>query len=273
MLRDVPNIAINDMSLYYETEGEGDALFLMHGAGSASDDPVGSWSGLTGMFSAEFRTIAIDHRGHGRTDNPGNRFDYETLATDTVALADALGIERFHLAGVSDGAIVGLHLGMVAPQRVASLVLLGVNYTNDDNAQAANAAWQHIHEEPDDSPNATVMSQRHDRAGKAPGYWRSLMAGTVDNVAHYPSYEPNELSHVVAPALLLAGEHDGYANLDQLTTMKQQMANAELCILNNAGHTVQYSHPHLVGPIVLDFLRRHATHRGHEGPQASPTSP
>jgi pimeloyl-ACP methyl ester carboxylesterase len=213
----MPHVEVNDVSLYYEEDGTGEPLLLLHGAGSAIDEPVNSWAGLRGLLGAHFRTLFIEHRGHGRSNNPQNRFDYPTLAEDILAFADSLGITAFHLAGVSDGAIVGLHFGINDPQRLRSLVLLGVNYENDHETRLANKSWSHLPSEPDDSPVAARLSERHDRAGKPPGYWRSLYEGLVDNVAVSPSYSEEVLARITTPTLLVAGENDGYANLRQLS--------------------------------------------------------
>jgi len=61
---------------------------------------------------------------------------------------------------------------------------------------------------------------------------------------------------------LIAGDEDNYANTEQLAVMKRVIPTAELCVINNAGHTVQDSHPQLIGPIVLDFLTRNASLSG-----------
>jgi len=176
-------VKVNDASLYFEMEGVGPPLILMHGAGSAIDDPEGSWAGLRGFLSTDFQTFSVEHRGHGRSDNPNQRFDYATLAADILAFADFMGLGRFDLAGISDGAIVGMELGIERPERVGRLALLGVNYRNDVRTLRANAAWAHIPHEPDASPSASQQRLRHDRGGKPAGSWRSLFGGLVRNVS------------------------------------------------------------------------------------------
>lgn len=239
----MPFIDVKDLRLYYEEHGEGDVLLLLHAAGSAIDDPEYSWSGLVGLFSQRFRTISLEHRGHGRTNNSEKRFDYATIADDVVQFAKALSIPQFHLAGISDGAIVGLHLGMHHPELLQSLVLLGVNYCNDERTQQANATWRHLPSKPDSSRTAGLMSALHDRAGKSIGSWRELFAGLAQNVAANPNYSEENLMQVATRTLLIAGAHDDYANSDQLSTLSRCLTNSELCVVDDAGHTAHYSTP------------------------------
>lgn len=67
------------------------------------------------------------------------------------------------------------------------------------------------------------------------------------------------MSTIATPTLLIAGENDRYANRRQMMVMRSAIENSELLIINNAEHLVQHTHPHIVGPLIVDFLRRHET--------------
>lgn len=149
----VPHIDIQGMQLYYEDSGgDGPPIVLMHGANSAIDDPRASWAGLVGLLGTGYRTLSVDNRGHGRSNNPQSLFDYATLANDIADFAVALGLPPFHFAGISDGAIAGLHLSMYRPELLRSTVLLGANFENDEQTLSMVATWKSFAELPDDSP-------------------------------------------------------------------------------------------------------------------------
>ena len=70
------------------------------------------------------------------------------------------------------------------------------------------------------------------------------------------SYTAADLERIAVPTLWIAGENDPWFELDQHLTLKRHIPGAELLLVNHAGHLVQLTHPHLVGPAIVDFLTR-----------------
>src|SRR5687767_1652221 len=95
--------------LYYEDVGRGDEVILTtHGL--AENSTYWSVPGVTGALAARYRVVSMDMRGHGRSQVTGEPegFDVDTLAGDIGALADALGLARFHLLAHATGGMVAL---------------------------------------------------------------------------------------------------------------------------------------------------------------------
>jgi pimeloyl-ACP methyl ester carboxylesterase len=90
--------------MYYEELGPRDApaLILLHGAGGSADDPVGGWAALAPSFADAFRVYLIEHRGHGRTNNPAAFMTFEQIGDDVAAFAAQLELGRVHVAGISE---------------------------------------------------------------------------------------------------------------------------------------------------------------------------
>src|ERR1700760_1012365 len=78
---------------YYEAEGTGDPLVMLHG-GFAS---VNTFAGFTPLFTDHHRVYSPERRGHGRMPDLDGPITYEIMADDTVAFLDALGIGPAHL--------------------------------------------------------------------------------------------------------------------------------------------------------------------------------
>lgn len=256
----MPYAAVNDIRMYYEEWGGGVPLVLMHGASSAIDDPLFGWADLVPEFARRFRAIHLEHRGHGRTDNPADRLDYALVADDVCAFVEQMGLAPAHLAGVSDGGIVALTVGMSRPELARSLVAVGPNYWNDELVRRANefAAEATLARLERESPAFSgAMAARHDRGGKPAGSWRTLFRQLRDNLAVNPAYTVADLARIPNPTLLIAGEDDLWGNFDQMIDMKRHIPRAELLLVNHAPHEVQHTHPWIVGPQVLDFLARH----------------
>jgi len=96
------------------------ALILFHGLGANADL---NWFTCFGPLGRHFRVVAFDQRGHGRGIRVGARFRLSDSADDAVALADALGIQRFIAVGYSMGGPVAQLAWHRHPDRVAGLVL------------------------------------------------------------------------------------------------------------------------------------------------------
>jgi pimeloyl-ACP methyl ester carboxylesterase len=249
--------------MYYEEAGQGEPLVLLLGATGGIEFPPAGWAALVPSFAERYRTFHVEQRGHGRTDNPSGRLAYGQMASDAAALIEALGIAPAHVAGTSDGGIVGLALGMTRPDLLRSLVCVGTNYRLTD--ELAEMARQHF--SPDamerDAPGwVEALVAVHD-PHHYPGYWRDLVTQLQAMLLVEPAYSEADLGRIAVPTLLIAGETDHYASLEQMLEMRRSIPRSELLILNHAGmdatanHIVQHTRAEVVGPVVLEFLGRH----------------
>lgn len=107
-----------DMS-WTETSGDADrAVILLHSLGT--DSTV--WVRQIDEFARVRRVVAIDLPGHGRSRAEPGEYSIEDLGADVVAVADAAGLDRFDLCGISIGGLISLWLAVTAPERVSGLV-------------------------------------------------------------------------------------------------------------------------------------------------------
>ncbi|HEX5586876.1 MAG TPA: alpha/beta fold hydrolase [Acidimicrobiia bacterium] len=114
-------------SLYYDDQGEGTVVLLLHGfVGDVNIDWVRSGI-LDRLLDEGYRTVGYDARGHGLSDKPHDTEAYsgEVLARDAMALLDALGVASCFVVGFSMGARTALHLATL-DERVQGVVALGV---------------------------------------------------------------------------------------------------------------------------------------------------
>jgi pimeloyl-ACP methyl ester carboxylesterase len=118
----MPYVAVNGLDMYYEVHGEGSPLLLLHGgAGSIPEKWIP-------FFAPQFRVIAPEQMGHGRTADLVDRpFHYHGMAEDTVELMRRLAVESAVVVGYSDGGIIGLDMAIHHPERVSKLAVTGAN--------------------------------------------------------------------------------------------------------------------------------------------------
>jgi pimeloyl-ACP methyl ester carboxylesterase len=258
----MPYAAVNGIRMYYEEAGRGTPLVLLHGATGALGFPESGWGVLLPRFAARHRALAVEHRGHGRTANPAERLSYRQIADDIGAFIERLGLAPAHVAGVSDGGIIALTLGLTRPQLARALVCVGANYRNDAQTRTANAFLDADRLEREHPDVVALLAAVHD-AHQGPGAWRRLLGQVRAMVDAEPDYTEADLRRIPTPTLLIAGETDLWGNLEQTLAMRRCIPRSELLILNHAGrdwlanHAVQHSRADVVGPVVLDFLARY----------------
>lgn len=244
---------IRDIEVYYERGGEGSPLVLLNGA---LDTIESDWGEHLDAFRQQFDVLAYDHRGHGRSTNPGDTFSsYAVLADDLAALLDDQQISKAHFCGFSDGGVTLLFFALRYPERVRSLVLVGAQYTNDERSLAMLEKMTPEGIERRHPEWVEYLADLHDQHRGA-GYWRTLLQALRPMWQREPAFAPTDLAVISAPTLLIAGENDQFGNVDQQVAMWRALPNAELCILPHASHPVQNEQPALFQQIVLDFVKR-----------------
>lgn len=112
-----------DIQLYYQESGSGFPLILLHGNGEDSSYFVNQIP----YFSRNYRVIAVDTRGHGKSPRGTAEFSIRQFANDLRAFMDSLSIEKAHILGFSDGANIALAFAMKYPERVEKMILDGGN--------------------------------------------------------------------------------------------------------------------------------------------------
>jgi pimeloyl-ACP methyl ester carboxylesterase len=95
--------------IWYSSYGSGKPVILLHGGLGHS----GNWGyQLPTLLRSGYRTVLMDSRGHGRSTRDQRPFSYELMASDVLAVMDALQLEKPGLVGWSDGACTALILAV-----------------------------------------------------------------------------------------------------------------------------------------------------------------
>jgi 3-oxoadipate enol-lactonase len=108
--------------LGHTVTGDADAPVVVLGSSLGTTGAM--WDPQLTVLATRFRVVAYDHRGHGGSDSPPPPYQIADLGRDVLGLLDAIGVERFHYAGLSLGGMVGMWLASEVPDRVDRLALL-----------------------------------------------------------------------------------------------------------------------------------------------------
>ena len=193
---------INGMSMYYETYGEEDGkpIFLLHYWTHTSQ----LWKEHVEVLKNDFRVIVPDLRGHGKSQADLTDFEMQDSAEDILALMDHLGIEKMNGAGVSYGGFTLLHLAVLAPERVESMIVVGATHYWGPETRKFNESFaiKNMNEEAIEN-----FSQRHENGREQ---FEMIMSkfNSFQNDYTSMNFTPPILSTIQAKTLIVMGDKD-----------------------------------------------------------------
>ncbi|HSM33393.1 MAG TPA: alpha/beta hydrolase [Anaerolineae bacterium] len=246
------SIHANGLDIAYTSEGEGPPLLLLHAATSSATE---DWAAQRSVLRKHFRLYLPDARGHAATRwDTSEGWSHAMLLADAVAFADALGLERFHLAGLSMGAGTALALAATYPERVISAVLAAVGVEREPRSSVARRLMDPQRIEREDAAWAQRMARRHDPV-QGTGAWKRLMVAIRDDIVAGPLPTPEQLRRARLPILLAYGDRDPWVPLEQAVALRQRLPDARLFVAPGVGHVVVAERPAAFNTVMLQFLR------------------
>ena len=249
----MPTIAANGLEIAYETHGVGPPLVLLHGATSIGRD---DFAAQVPLFSRAFQLILPDARGHGHTRwDAGQGFQHDWLVDDVAAFTEALGLETFHLLGFSMGAMTALQFAAVFPERLRTLVVIGISPQREPRASVARRLMDPRRADVDDPDWAVVLARRHDE-GQALGAWRTLLPAIAADVATQPLLAPAELHAIDSPTLIACGDRDPFVPVGHAWELQRQLPNGQLFVVPDCPHEVTSRRPAAFNEALTGFYRR-----------------
>lgn len=253
--------------LFYRDWGTGRPVVFVHGVLLSSD----MWQyQMLHLTENGFRAVAYDRRGHGRSDDPGTGYGFDTLADDLAALLNTLDLTDVTLAGHSmGGGEIARYLNRHGSHRVSQIVLICSTVPKLDVDPEARAAsldrfrasyGQWVTENAalsfgDGLPGCAVPQLEQ---GQAIRDWMgvSLQAAVACTAANMRADFSTELSKITVPTLVLHGDHDVFAPLE---TCGQQsvglIPGSRLVIYENAAHMPHLSHRERLNADLLAFVQ------------------
>ena len=208
--------------IYVKILGEGEDLLLLHGNGDDSN----FFEKQIKEFKKFYRVIAMDTRGHGKSDRSKD-LNMEDLSLDVLDVLDFLKIDKINLLGFSDGANLALTFAKNFPNRVKRLIL---NSPNKEFSQVKLIP--------------RLLSYIF--------YYNLLFLSKIfTSLEYYFSvYEKFDFT-----VLILAEERD-LIYLENFYKIAKKIKKSKLYIIKNHGHKVARSNPKEYNRVVLDFLKK-----------------
>ena len=246
----MPTIAANGIEIAYDVAGAGPPLVMLHGASSS---PGADFGAVLPAIRRGFLVHAPDARGHAGTRwDAADGFRYEWLVEDVLGLVDALGLDTFHLLGFSMGAATALGFAARHPDRLRTLVLVGISPEREPRASVARRLFDPGRIEAQDPAWAAELSARHDPV-QGRGAWQRLLPAIARDVADQQLLGPAELIRIDAPTLVAVGDRDPFVPVDQAWRLKRQLPDGRLLVVPECGHEVLLHRPALALEALAQF--------------------
>lgn len=224
--------------VHVEDHGAGFPVIFQHGLGGDRNQVADSFPD-----NLPCRRITMECRGHGLSGLiSGERYSIAGFADDVIALADALGLERFALGGISMGAAIALHIAVKRPERVAGLMLVRpawVAVSAPDNMAAFSHAADYLRRYGANgraafiaSPTGQTLSEKApDNLASLAGFFDHpnpvLLAELLDAIANDgPGVDESEIRSLAIPTLVVGHELDLVHPMDYARTLAAMINDA-----------------------------------------------
>jgi 3-oxoadipate enol-lactonase len=257
-----------------EAGAGGRPVMLVHGF-TADKDEVGQVLGP--LADRGWHAVAPDLRGHGRSDHPTDpaAYGFEIMAADVVALADALGWDRFALVGHSMGGGVAQFVALDHPGRLTGLVLASTfhgpvkgismelvelgRWVVRESGMAGLAQALAARRADDPESIAAVERLQEARPGyleqsrlrleaTSPDMWMAMAPRFVDQADRL-----GRLAGLHVPTAVVVGELDA-TMLDDSRRLAEAIPGAQLTVIPDAGHVPQLENPEAWEKALVGFL-------------------
>ncbi len=213
---------------WYGEVGEGPPLVMLHPGGVDSRSLAVNVAAL----GAHFHVWLPERRGHGRTPDVDGPYGYDVFADDTVQFLEQVVGGPARLFGMSDGAIVALHVAMKRPLLVERLVLAGGVFHTDGWLPGVLVA-------PDES--------------QASEFERKLYGMHI----RQPRLTRDDLATIRCRTLVMVGDDDEM-NPEHTLALYQGLPVGELAIVPGTSHGFLVEKPDICNALLLEFLTRDA---------------
>jgi pimeloyl-ACP methyl ester carboxylesterase len=232
---------------WYETEGSGDPLVLLHGGLCTN----GTWGELRAGLAARHRVFLPERRAHGHTPDVEGPLTYQDMAEDTAAFLEKVVAGPAHLVGWSDGGIVALLVAAARPDLVRRAVLIGTNFRPGPECFSAPSMLDAM---TPDGPDLAFFRELYEPVSPdGAAHWPVAAAKVLTMWRTQPDLTAADLARVRTPTLVMAGDDD-LITLEHTCALYRGVPDSRLAVVPGASHLLPLEQPDHVCRLVLDHL-------------------
>jgi pimeloyl-ACP methyl ester carboxylesterase len=258
---------VGGVTWHWVEAGEGDPVVLLHGLPESWQ----CWRPQLPVLATQFRALAIDLKGYGRSDKGEGDYTPRNVARELVALLDDLGIGRFRLAGHDWGSIIGDHVCEQVPDRVERYMRCCIslhrydprNTLQHQTFAADPDALTRLMRRPEGFIRTWVLSACKPGLEPDEATVREMIAewshpGLAEAVPRYfrdiRRNVPVDYSKLTMPVVYVHGEHDPRQPVDYACGMEEHVPGLEAILLIDSGHFVTIERPEEMSRALMCFF-------------------
>ena len=229
--------------IWYSAYGFGAPVILLHGGLGHS----GNWGyQVPALIVNGYRAVVIDSRGHGRSTRDERPYSYELMASDVLAVMNALHFDRAALVGWSDGACTALILGATHPSRVAGVFFFACNMDPSgvkpfESTPTLNRCFSRHTE---DYKQLSATPEQFERFVEDVG----LMQRTQ------PDYTKQDLAKIRVSVRIVQSQDDEFIKREHAEYLARTIPGASLILLNGVSHFAPLQCPKQFNTTMLEFV-------------------
>ncbi|HSC03847.1 MAG TPA: alpha/beta hydrolase [Solirubrobacteraceae bacterium] len=266
----MPQAEVDGLTINYDVQGEGEPLLLIP---YLSADHA-CYAFQLPAYTEHFSCIAVDLPGSGESDKPAGPYATDAYADQLAGFLGAIGVEHAHVAGVSLGATVGMHLAARHPERVRSLSLHSAWDRSDNYLKTVVEMWRTLAGALPTVADAVIEGifpfcftpemyiERPEFVQALDDFVRgrpaqpldAFLAQTEAVLAHDAS---GVLAQVRAPTLVTFGAHDAVCSTRFAPRLTGPIAGSELIVFDHLSHAGLHEDAETFNRATLEFLLRH----------------
>lgn len=253
-----------DVTFWYEERGTGEPVLFLHGL--TWDHSM--WDAQVAALSTEYRCLALDLIGHGRTPDVDHEYSFWDLASYVARFLDEIGVPSAHVVGLSMGGMTAMRLALRHPGRVRSLALLDTDAGPEDPAKAAGyhqlaeavvaQGWEALA----DQVAAILFGAPFLSRPENRGFVRAKFAANpVESIAYHAlrcvtqrDDVRGQLGQIAVPTTVIVGELDVATPPAKAEEIAASIPGARLVRIAAAGHMSPLEAPEAVTAILRDHL-------------------
>ncbi len=238
-------VDIDGLRVFYETEGDGVPIVLLHGGLADNSTWAAQFSGL----SPSRRVIAPERQAQGHTPDRPGPLSYQAMTDQTLGFLAALDLGLVDLVGWSDGGMVGTLIAAEHPERVRTLTVTGSGFSTAGYVPGAMEDLLDLTPEDDDMVMFAAMYAQAspDGPGHFPEVWQKMRAMWAE-----PFDWADKLRRIAAPTLVMVGDDD-YITVGHAEEFSRLVQHGQLAVVPGASHLLPMEKPDLFNQLVLDF--------------------
>jgi len=257
---------VNGIRMHYLDVGSPDALPLVLLHGMTLDHRM--WNPQIEVLKENYRVIAYDIRGHGKTEVTDGQYTYRMFVDDLIALLDHLKIEKAVLCGLSMGGAIAMRTFEIHPHRICALILCDTRSEADSNEtkywreNSINSIKQNgLEPFTDDFMKALFSPENIKNKPETVKFIRDIMLSSAPLgicgvlLAQAARTDMTEtIRKINVPTLIVVGEKDNFTPLASSETMNERIPGSELKIISRAGHLSNLENREEFNHYLLEFL-------------------